>query len=507
MTLSPEQQVHIRRLFHAEHWKVGTIASELGVHPDAVKHALRTEQFASVGATARRSLLDLYKPFVTQTLEQHPRLRATRLYEMLRGRGYTGSVKQLRRYVAKVRPTSSKHAAYLLLNTLPGEQAQVDWGHFGKIDVKGGQRLLSCFVIGLRYSRAMYARFTLDQRMDSFLRAHQEGFRSFDGVPRQILYDNPRSVVLQRVGQHIQYHPALLELAGHYHFQPKACAPYQPHEKGLVERLIQYLRGSFFEARKFVDIDDLNAQLSKWIANTAHQRPHPTDEARRLVVECFEQERARLLPLPEHPANTDHVQPIRSGKQPYVRFDGNHYSIPHTLVRKPLTLTASERQVRIIDGNVVAATHQRSYDRRQVIEQPAHLEALAAEKRRASELRGRDKLRVLCPHADALLDALARRNEPLRQRTNRLLQLLQRYGAEALDEAIAEALQGGTPAVGAIAYILETKRKRAGAPVPVDMPLSPQARSKDVVVVPHDLADYDQLGGSEATTDDDEGQS
>ena len=155
--------------------------------------------------------------------------------------------------------------AFLRLTTMPGEQAQVDWGHFGKIQIGSAKRALSCFVLVLSWSRAMYARFALDQTLESFLRGHVLAFEAL-GVPREILYDNLKSVVLERVGDHIRFHPRILELAGHYHFAPKPCAPYRGNEKGKVERQIQYLRHSFFAARRFSSVDDLNMQLARWIS-------------------------------------------------------------------------------------------------------------------------------------------------------------------------------------------------------------------------------------------------
>src|SRR5690606_25602838 len=107
----------------------------------------------------------------------------------------------------------------------------------------------------------IYARFTLDQRMESFLRCHHEAFTAFGGVPRHLLYDNLKSAVLERVGDHVRFHPQLLELSAHYHFEPRPCAPYRGNEKGRVERAIRYIRGSFFAARSYSGLDDLNAQL------------------------------------------------------------------------------------------------------------------------------------------------------------------------------------------------------------------------------------------------------
>lgn len=231
--ISAEQHARIRRLFHAEHWKVGTIARELGLHPDTVKRALETPRFTSRVSAKRPTMLDPYKPFILQQLDNHPTLRASRLYEMVRGRGYAGSQISVRRYVRTVRPAGSTEA-YLALETMPGEQGQVDWGHFGKIVIGSAVRTLSLFVMVLSYCRAIFARFFVDQRMESFTRGHVEAFHYFGGVPRVVLYDNLKSVVLERVGEHVRFHPHVLELAGHYCFEPRPCAPYRGNEKAYA---------------------------------------------------------------------------------------------------------------------------------------------------------------------------------------------------------------------------------------------------------------------------------
>ena len=182
-----------------------------------------------------------------------------------------------------------------------------------------------------------------------------------------------------------------------------------------------------------------------------------------------------------------------SGKTPYVRFDLNDYSIPHTLVRKPLTLVAEEQTLRILDRDTEVARHARSYDRGKVIEVPAHIAELAREKRRAHDLRGRDLLRSACKHADALLDALALRGENLGGHTTRLTQLLDRYGATELDRAIADALSRGAPGAASVAHILD-QRARARKALPVlDTVLPDDPRVRDLRVTPHSLDRYDEL--------------
>jgi transposase len=494
------ERARIRRLYYAEHWKVGTIATELGVHHDTVRRAIGADRFA--GPSERRvvaSVLDAYKPFVAEQLAQHPRLRASRLFLMIKERGFAGSEITVRRYVRTVRPFSRE--AFFRLETMPGEQGQVDWASFGKVRIGHAERALSCFVMVLSFSRALFARFVLDQQMESFVRSHVLAFEAFGGVPRTLLYDNLKSVVLERVGDHIRFHPRILEVAGHYHFAPKPCAPYRGNEKGKVERAIQYLRHSFFDARRFTSVAELNAQLAEWLDRVAFARPRPQDPERKSVRASFDEERPRLLPLPEHPLSSDAVRAVQSGKTPYIRFDLNDYSIPPSLVRRPLTLLASDTTVRIVDGAVEVARHARSYDRGRSIEDRAHLDSLAKDKAHASELRGRTALTSACPRASALLEQVALRGGHLGGTTTRLLHLLDREGARDLDAAIGDALSRGAASAEAVLHVLEQKRRASHAPPLVEVVLPDDPRVRDLRVTPHALASYDALTGHTSPKD------
>ncbi|WP_368670659.1 IS21 family transposase, partial [Myxococcus sp. AM011] len=232
-------------------------------------------------------MLGPYTDFIDATLKAHPRLRATRLLHMVKARGYPGGYEQVKRYVRRVRP-GPQAEAFLRRCTLPGEEAQVDWGSFGKVQVGRATRTLSCFVLVLGHSRAMYARFFLGQTMECFLQGHVQAFEALGGVPRSLLYDTLKSVVLERAGDAIRFHPRVLEAAGHYHFAPKPCAPYRGNEKGKVERTIRYLRDSFFAARSFHGLDDLNRQLTRWVDEVAHPRRVPGDASGRTVAEALE---------------------------------------------------------------------------------------------------------------------------------------------------------------------------------------------------------------------------
>ena len=152
MTIDKKTEAEIRRLFFAEHWKKGTIVAQLGVHDDVVARVLGPHGPEPKGCAPRPCVLDAYRGFVLDTLERYPTLVATRIYDMLCERGYTGSLPTLRRFVLsnrKARPGE----VYLRLETLAGEQSQIDWAHVGRIRVHGGVRPLYCFVLLLHYSR------------------------------------------------------------------------------------------------------------------------------------------------------------------------------------------------------------------------------------------------------------------------------------------------------------------------------------------------------------------
>jgi hypothetical protein len=328
--------------------------------------------------------------------------------------------------------------------------------------------------------------------MPHFLRGHVDAFAFFDGVARTLKYDNLKSAVLERRRDAIRFHPTLLELAAHYRFEPRPVAVARGNEKGRVERAIRFVRSSFFAARGFRDLDDLNHQARDWCLSTAVERRWPEDHS-RTVGEVFAEEGPRLMKLPPDPFPCDEVVAVKAAKSPYVRFDRNDYSIPHTHVRQTLQVVASLDTVRILAQNQVVATHARSWDKGQQIEDPRHLEALVAYKRQAREHRGIDRLAHAAPSSQRLFKEIAQRGGNLGATTSRLLKLLDRYGAHELERAIAEALEHDAPHLGAVRQVLDRNRFAAGKPPPVPVRVPDDPRLRDLVVRPHSLTGYDHL--------------
>jgi transposase len=491
--IAREVIVKIRQLYFAEHWKIGTIASQLGLHDETIRAAIGADAFNRAKRERLNQLTAPYLDFIRQTLKEYPRLRVTRIFQMIRGRGYQGSVSQLRRIVAGLRPSTEE--AFLQLRTFPGEQAQADWAHFGEVQTGRARRRLSCFVITLSYSRALSLSFFFDQGLENLLRAHVQAFTEFQGSARVVLYDNMKQVVLRRRGEDVEFHPRILELAAHYHFAPKPCNPGRGNEKGRVERAIQFIRSSFFAARPFTTLEDFNRQAREWRDQVAHQRRWPEDDS-RTVEDVFREEQSRLLPLPAHAFDADLIVSARSGKTIYIRFDLNDYSIPPEMVGRELTLQVSPTTIRILNGTVTVAAHRRSWDRHRIIEDPAHRQALLEEKRRAMGSSPSGRLRLAVPESETLLDEAFRRGESVGRSTTKLIELLDDYGADALRSAIRLALERETPRVSSVAWLLHQRRRSDKLRVrPVDLDRRPDLA--DLHVQPHDSDIYDGLSRKE----------
>jgi len=496
--ISRALEAKILRLHHAEKWPVGTIAAQLGIHHNVVERVLRQDGLPRA-RRQRGSLIDPYLSFITETWNRYPKLTAARLHRMCQERGYHGAKDHFRHLVAPLRP-KPRAEAYLRLQTLPGDQAQVDWAHFGRLEIGRARRSLVAFVCILSWSRAVFVRFYLGQQSENFLRGHIEAFERWGGVPRVLLYDNLKSAVLERSGEAIRFNPLLLDFAAHYRFEPRPVAPARGNEKGRVERIIRFLRRDFFIARKFADLADLNRMVDDWTRGSALQRPCPGGGGS--IAEAFAQERSSLMALPDNPFPIHERHNARVGKTPYVRFDLNDYSVPHGEVRKTVEVVATPELVRILRNGKELARHLRSYGRGEQIEIEAHIRDLVEAKRWARKARGLDRLAQAAPSSTEFLKRIAARQLNLRSTTAALVELLDRYGPANLEAALAEVLKLEAPHLHGVRHVLERERQRRGLPPPMPLPLPDDLRLRNLTVRPHPLAGYDELGLDQQGGDD-----
>jgi transposase len=482
-----EKAAEIRRLFFAEHFKAGTICAQLNVHRDVVDRVLGPMGRVPVQSEHKRDVLEAYKPFIGQILQSYPRLTSTRIYDMLCERGYAGSIRSLRRYVTAVRP-APRSEVFVRTETLPGEQAQVDWGQVGSLQVKGGVRTLWVFVMVLAYSRAIWAELVLDLSVHSLVRSLVRAAQYFGGVTRQWLFDNPKTVVLERHGDVVHYQKDLLDLSATFHVQPRLCGVRKPNQKGSVERAVRYLKERFFAARSIYSIEHGNEQLMAFIEDIAMQRRHPVD-TERTVAEVFERdEKPHLLSLPSVMPSTDQILAVSADKTAFIRFDKNRYSVPPDCANTTVTLVASDTKVSVIAGDLVVAEHQRCWGRNQPVEAPEHRMQILEKKRAARDGKGRDQLCEQVPRFVELLQRWADAGHNMGSLVARALKLLDLYGPQVLSQAANELIDRGGCDYGALCLLCDKHLASSSRQLPLNF--GTHVLDRDVIEA--DLGGYDE---------------
>jgi transposase len=496
--LSPEIKAEIKRLHNAEHLTCNAIAKHLRLHHLTVGNVLRRDLIIQGKQAVTPKIIDPYLKFIEERIEKYPSLRAPRLLQMLRDRGFNGSVNTVRRAIRSLRPRSK---AYLPITTFIGDEAQVDWAHFGTIKIGRAERRLSCFAMVLAYSRAMFAYFFLDQTLESFLTGHIKAFEYLGGVARRIRYDNLKAAVAERHGSAVRFNPTLLDFAGHYSYEPSACNPYSGHEKGRVERSIRYIRDNFFMGRSFRSVEQANRSIRLWLDETANQRAWVDDKSKK-VVDVWGEEKSRLIALPTHPYFVAEQKIVRSAKTPYVRYDLNDYSIPFGLVKKPLTLIANESSIQILDGQSVVACHKRSYSRGERITKCEHFEGLYEQRPGAHVVASREYLVSLLGPADDFFRLMVDQGEVLAPAAAKLTELLKQYGNAILTKALEQAIErkmGRYSYVAKLCHSIELAQKNKSPKIltPLELPNRPELIS--LTVKQHELSIYDDLHHEETT--------
>jgi hypothetical protein len=284
-----------------------------------------------------------------------------------------------------------------------------------------------------------------------------------------------KTAVIERDGDAVRYNPGLLALADHYGFEPIACRPYRPNEKGSVERRVRDLRSSLLEGREFTRLADYRNAFERWRAETLG--PRVFDKATgQTVAERARQEQPMLRALASNVFGEFPVKPVAIPKQPWFTYDTNRYSVPPSYVRRTLSLLATHDNVCVFDGKVMVARHARCWDKHTQIDDQVHIEALRQQRKRAIEHDGRKRLLQACPAAEALLARLVADNEYTAPHTRKLNQLIDQFGAEKVAGAIEDALNRNTPRSESVAMILRKSQlviPTTPPPIPVQLPNHP----------------------------------
>jgi transposase len=348
--LKLEEWMDIKDL-HRQGYSIRKITEITGHSRNTVRRKLKEKTPAPFTPGPRASKLDPYKEYVKRRFLECG-LSGVRLLEEITPMGYTGSVDVVCRYVKTLRPQAvAAQKATVRFETPPGRQGQADWAYCGRFpDTSGGVVPIYAFVFVLGFSRALYVRFTTSMDVPTLIDCHQRAFEYLGGWPSEILYDNMKQV---KLGPN-EWNPLFLDFANHYGFTPKTHRIRRPRTKGKVERMVFYVKDNFLNGRAFAGLDDLNAQATHWLDNTANARVHATTS--RKPADLLAQE--GLTPVQTVKAYK--VYPTRTADveaEGFVRIGGSRYSVPPAYVGRSVTVTLRERKVIIRSGDLIIAEH------------------------------------------------------------------------------------------------------------------------------------------------------
>jgi transposase len=483
----------IRRLAEIEKLSGRAIARRLHCSWRTVAAALELDQPLTRQVSRRASLLDPHRAKIDALLAKYPELSAVRIREEIaRGPdGYTGSACTLRRYLRQVRPARGR--VYQEVHYEPAQAMQVDWGECGRVQLGGTTRQVSVFVAVLCYSRLMFIEFTLAQTKAEFYRGLVHALEFFGGSPRAIIFDNLKAAVLNGSGRAACLHPEFLALCGYFCLQPIACERRDPESKGIVEGAVRYVKHNALAGRagELIGFDDYLALACLWRDQVANVRIHETTRER--PVDRFQHERSLLRPLPAIPFDTDELVLAVVSPHARIEFDGNRYSTPPGLARRPVTIRASRDELRVLHEGQVVAQHVRCYERGQLIVLPDHRLAALTLRRRSRCSALEQEFDALGPEARQFHIQL--KSQPVKTgiHLRRLLGLARLYGTTEVVAAISRALELATYDAAYVENLLLAGRRRRQLPTPT-LP-TPQRREliEEIELEPADPAIYDRF--------------
>jgi len=360
----------------------------------------------------------------------------------------------------------------------PGDCAQVDWGVWKGLDVPGGRRRISFFVMVLCHSRMMYVELCMGEATEHWLSAHHNAFNTFNGVPRRVMVDNCKTAVLTAgsMGQSAVFNPAYLEFAAHYGFKPVACNVGRPNEKGRVEQAVGYIKKSFLAGREPALPVAMAPALTDWLDTVANVRIHGT--TKRRPVDLFDEiEKAALQPLPAGPHECVVTSSVMANNRFRIMVDTNRYSVPSRYASQRLTLQRYADRIAIYaPAGPLIADHPRSYGRYQDVADPGHERELRLRTRHAHDRRQLESFLALGTAADAYLTGLQEKRPDWRGHVTRINALCEAYGRDEVARLLMDALHHNAFSSEYVLNILEARKRTRPEPGPLHV-----TRRKDLL--------------------------
>lgn len=341
---------------HKKGWSITAISSETGFDPKTIRKYIHSDGLPSKKKTLKKeSKLEPYKEYLLKRMKEGT-TNCTVLLEEIQSMGYEGKLTILRDFVRPFR-TRPKKQATIRYETPPGKQAQMDWGHIGKVMVDNEEKDIYAFVMILSYSRMKYVEFTDSMDLETLMKSHMNAFAFFNGVPEQILYDNMKTAVIKHSPVEIRFNRKFEEFLAYYGISPKACKPYRPQTKGKVENVVGYLKKNFMQRKHEPTLKALNDDVRVWLEQTANRKVHQTTlEAPNTR---FHHEQRYLMNSNSKPLFPIHHWEIRKvSKDCFVSFNGKRYSVPFRYVGQELKVKETlDHHLEIFDHYECIAKH------------------------------------------------------------------------------------------------------------------------------------------------------
>jgi transposase len=301
-------------------------------------------------------MLDPYQEQIIEWLEEN--ISGVRIHEKMQEEGVKVGYSTVKGYISQIK---RRENIFIRIHTLPGEEAQVDFGYLGYTLYKGKKRKTWVFNMRLSYSRLDYYEIVYDQRVETFIQCHINAFNYFGGIPQYIKIDNLKAAILKTNFYEPIYQELYKNLASHYGFHPLPCRIRRPNDKGKVESGIKYVKNNFFLGRTFTDEQDLKEKLARW-CNKVNYRIHGT--TRKVPREVFEkEEKVKLIPLPQEEFKLASVGTRKVYHDCHIYVDYNYYSVPFEYVGKEVEIELSKNLLKVFYQGKEIALHSRLSER------------------------------------------------------------------------------------------------------------------------------------------------
>lgn len=465
-------------------WSDRKIARHLRIDRTTVKKYRQNPDRRFKKPPPRSSKLDPYLDLIDQWLDQDPEVKATVVLQRLNQKGFTGQITIVRDLLRKLRGPQKKRQAYIRFESDPGQQMQIDWGHFGALCYGNTKRKLYALAVIEAHSRMLYVEFTHSQKQHSLHQCLLNAFLFFGGTAQQIVVDNMLTAVIERQGAIVRFNDAFLDFLRIFKITPIACNPGAPHEKGKVEAAIKYIRHNFWPLRSFNDLSDVQRQIRQWLDTVANVRVHHGTGQRPL--DRFEP--AKLNRLPDHMPDCRDVCHLKVHKDFAVRFDGNTYTTPPWTIGKKLTVKADAHTVTVYHQTKKVAVHHRCWQRHCRIESDAHQQQVKKLKKRLWHDRQICVFASLGIEARTYLQGMLDASVPIKKNITKILALKNEYGSAAIIAAIQKALRFNAYGADYIENILYQEMTPQKRHLPVKLKKDDLNR---IVLTEPCLADYD----------------